>query len=232
MAKCVLTSWMDSPTSVRQDLVTRKLEHTVLMSKISLTALNSAAEMPARAYPHAGALIIKIWSVFNCMVITTRNCKKMDKLLLINYAPRNWLITRRRKNMIRPMTICTIMRTLSGPNLPIATALKSPNVSNRSQTRLCKLSTGEIRTSCHQRVKSSREWWKNCANRKGNINWWTRFSTPRKPKEHMEWLIHIFKGQWARTDTSWTVKETCVSPQTRPMINWQRTTKLTLVNFK
>ena len=172
------------------------------MPKTSLTALNSAAEMPARANLPAGALIIKKWSVFNCMVITTRNCKKMDKLLLINYAPRNWLITRRRKNTTRPMTICTVMRTLSGPNPPIAITLKSPNVTNRTQIRSCKLLTGEIRTSCHQRVKSLRECWKNSANRKGNTNWWTRFSTPRKPKEPMEWLIHIFKGQWARADTS------------------------------
>jgi hypothetical protein len=107
----------------------------VSMPKINLTTLNNVAETIMNANLHTGALIIKKWSVFKCMVITTRNYKKMDKLLQINYALRNWLIMSRHKNMIRSMMICSAMKTPFGPNLPIAIALKSHNVTNKTQSR-------------------------------------------------------------------------------------------------
>ena len=135
MVKCIQISSLDSRTTEREELVTKKLQSTVLTTKTGLTALNSVVQITKNANRRTGALIIKKWSVFNCMVITTRNCKKMDKLLQTNYATRNWLIRRRRKNTTKPMTTCTVTRTPSGPSLPTVTTLKSPNVSNKSLNR-------------------------------------------------------------------------------------------------
>ena len=95
----------------------------VLVSKLTLIA----QKLAATAGKTVNAVIIKKWSVFKCMVLTTRNCKKMDKLLQTNYVLQNWLISKTNWNMTNAMQWCKLTSNRFGPNLRTLTTLKSRN---------------------------------------------------------------------------------------------------------
>ena len=132
----------------------------------------------------------------NPIVIISPNCKKMDKLLRIDYATQNPKIRlfQATKTYSKQMTVCTTMRTPSGPNPPAPTAPSSPNPIIKSAFRLMDRESRRIRIGFLPRASSSRECSKSSRNKRGNTSSWTRSSSLRRQRDSPILLIHISRG--------------------------------------